>query len=205
MGNSDIYVDKSNCPMISQTLMNNNTGITFRNYFISPNCGEEGQYVQYTKNGYMKSWNTIRQGSLSRASIKCSLTKGEELFGITLGDRPYKGIQITPSALGEKTLQLHFATKHIPNDDLLNKIWMAVEVPTTDDENIVFEDIYDSRSNGSISSETATWSNDSDLDTYVLSLPITVKRTDKPINIRINYEVFGDDTYTYLDPDIRLV
>ena len=205
MGNSDIYVDKSNCPMISQTLMNNNMGITFRNYFISPNYGEEGQYVQYTKNGYMKSWNTVRQGSSSRASIKCSLTKGEELFGITLGERPYKGIQITPASIGDKSLRLHFATKNIPNNDLLNKIWMAVEVPTTDDESIVFEDIYDSRINGSITTETATWSNDSDLDTYVLSLPITVKRTDKPINIRINYEIFGDDTYTYLDPDIRLI
>lgn len=205
MGNSDVYVDKSNCPMISQTLMNNNTGITFKNYFISPNYGEEGQYVQYTKNGYMKSWNTVRQGSSSRASIKAQLTKGGELFGITLGDRPYKGIQITPASIGDKSLRLHFATKNIPNDDLLNKIWMAVEVPNTDDENIVFEDIYDSRSNGSITTETATWSNDSDLNTYVLSLPITVKRTDKPINVRINYEIFGDDTYTYFDPDIRLV
>jgi hypothetical protein len=205
MGQSDIYVDKTNCPMMTETNMTANFGNTFRNYFISPNYGEEGQYVQYTKNGYMKSWNTVRQGSLSRASIKAHLSFGGERYGITLGDRPYKGIQITPSALGEKTLQLHFATKHIPNDDLLNKIWMAVEVPTTDDENIVFEDIYDSRSNGSITTETATWSNDSDLNTYVLSLPITVKRTDKPINIRINYEIFGDDTYTYLDPDIRLV
>lgn len=205
MGQSDIYVDKSNCPMMTETNMTANFGNTFRNYFISPNYGEEGQYVQYTKNGYMKSWNTVRQGSLSRASIKAHLSFGDEGYGITLGDRPYKGIQITPSALGEKTLQLHFATKNIPNDDLLNKIWMAVEVPTTDDENIVFEDIYDSRINGSITTETATWSNDSDLNTYVLSLPITVKRTDKPINIRINYEIFGDDTYTYLDPDIKLV
>lgn len=205
MGQSDIYVDKSNCPMMAETSMITNYGNTFRNYFISPNYCEEGQYVQYTKNGYMKSWNTVRQGSASSASIKAHLSVGEERYGITLGDRPYKGIQITPASIGEKTLKLHFATKNIVNDDLLNKIWMAVEVPNTDDENIVFEDIYDSRCNGKIVKESATWSNETGLDTYVLSLPITVNRTDKPINIRINYEIFGGDTYTYFDPDIRLV
>ena len=89
--------------------------------------------------------------------------------------------------------------------DLLNKIWLAVEVPNNNDEDLVFEDVYDSRISGAISTETATWSNDTGLQTYVLTLPITVKRTDKPINIRVNYEIFGDNTYTYIDPDVKLV
>lgn len=205
MGESDIYIDKSNCPMISQSLMNSNYSIAFRNNFVCPNYADEGQYVQYTKNGYIKSWDTVRTGSTSQASLKCNLTKGGYRYGITLGERPYKGIQITPNTEGNKTLQLHFATKNISNTDLLNKIWLAVEVPNNNDEDLVFEDVYDSRISGAISSETASWSNDTGLQTYVLTLPITIKRTDKPINIRVNYEIFGDNTYTYIDPDVKLV
>jgi len=212
---SDIYVDKSNVSLIPENSITDNCPGVYSNNLICPNYLSNNQYIQLAKNGYMKSWNTVRTGSTSLASIKCNLangtlTSGVEGYGITLGTRPYKGIQIEPSTTGNQTLKVYIAYKgfnQTDEDNLLDKVFVEAEVPNNGFGTNDFDssDIYDSRADGYISDDSSVWSNDTGLTMKVINIPLNVIRTDKPINVRITYEVEGSTKYMYIDPDLKLV
>jgi len=212
---SDIYIDKSNVSLIPENTIVDNLPGVYSNNLICPNYLSNNQYIQLAKNGYMKSWNTVRTGSTSLASIKCNLvngtlTSGVEGYGITLGTRPYKGIQIEPSTTGNQTLKVYIAYKgfnQTDEDNLLDKVFVEAEVPNNGFGTNDFDssDIYDSRADGYISDDSSVWSNDTGLTMKVINIPLNVIRTDKPINVRITYEVEGSTKYMYIDPDLKLV
>lgn len=212
---SDIYVDKTNVALLPENSITYNLPATWSNNLICPNYLQTNQYIQLAKNGYMKSWNTVRTGSSSLASIKCYLsnstvTSGIDGYGITLGTKPYKGIQIEPSNTGNQTLKVYIAYKNFnqtDEDNLIDRVFVEAEVPNNGFGTNEYDsnDVYDSRSDGYIEDDNSSWSNDTGLTCKVINIPVNVIRTDKPINVRITYEVEGSTKYMYIDPDIKLV
>lgn len=215
LNGSDIYVDKTNVALIPENSITINYPMVYSNNLICPNYLQTNQYIQLSKNGYMKSWNTVRTGSTSLASIKCNLengtlTNGVNCYGITLGTRPYKGIQIEPSNTGNQIMKIYIAYKNftaIDEDNLLDKVFAEVEVPNNGFGTNDFDssNVYDSRADGYIEDDDSVWSNDTGLTCKVINIPVNVIRTDEPINVRITYEVEGSSKYLYIDPDIKLV
>ena len=55
-----------------------------------------------------------------------------------------------------------------------------------------------------IISDNSTWNNETGLTCYVIRVPITVSRTDKPVEVKVHCNLYDGSGIMYLDPDVKL-
>ena len=119
---------------------------------------------------------------------------------MSLGRAPFKGIQITPTATGVKTLKIYAAAKNLSDlTELYKKLIVQLSVPNGDGA-----DVYYSSTDGSWSPDTvSTWNNDSGLTQYVLTIPVTIHTT-AAIDVKIHFNWYSQAGFLYIDPKFTL-
>lgn len=211
-GNSSVYIDKSNCGMFGNIQTDNTRTTIYNQIACCPNMINDGQYVQICPQGSIKSWNVVRDGSTSQASLKFEKTGSSTLFPVVLGQMPYNGLQILPTKLGQQKVKVYMASVGFnPFDPLLfktfrNNCMVEVIVPDrfTEDGNLLTNKIYHTDNDGSLLTDNSTWTPESNCVSMVFEVPVEVKSLEKPIEIKVHYNYANSGGCTYLDPDIKI-
>ena len=204
-----VYVNRTNSSIFDDLYSTNATKgdsnclNTCLNYIV------DGQFIAKNSHCSAKSWNVVRTGSNSNASLRFSnnhCIQSNRPHKLIVGLDPYKGIEITPSSLGKKMLTCYIACKNFDDVELPlgnNYCGIDVYVPETISEDIVNRHRYSSTTNG-WKEDNSTWSNDANLRTFKMEIPVEVKELEKPIEVKLWYNWYSANGCVYVDPDIKL-
>lgn len=203
-----IYVNKTNAILFNEITGTGNSVITTNSVRVCPNYLVNGQLFLRNDLAFARSWNVVRTGSSSSASIKfnnnvVSVTDPKPLV---LGLEPFSGIEIVPTTTGKHMFTCYLAAKNFSEAELPDcstKCWIDVKVPETLENGVELTNIYSSIGKPWYS-DNSTWSGDSGLNTYKIEFPIDVKDITKPINVKIYYKWVANSGFVYIDPDIKL-
>lgn len=201
-----IYVDRTNAILFDNTF--NSTANSSARYcsWMCPNYIQNGQFYGRNESVFAKTWNVVRTGSTAQASIRFSNNGNTDSNWLVIGDEPYKGFVVKPTATGAKKLTAYFALKNIADNDIplvSRDFVLDVRVPELDaDGNVSYNHVYSSEY--IMQEDNSTWSNDSDLKTYKFELPIEIKDLTNDIEVAVSYRHYSALGVLYFDPDIKL-
>ncbi len=201
-----IYVDRTNAILFDNTF--NSTANSSARYcsWICPNYIQNGQFYGRNESVFAKTWNVVRTGSTAQASVRFSNNGNTNSNWLVIGDEPYKGFVVKPTATGAKKLIAYFALKNIADNDIplvSRDFVLDVRVPELDaDGNVSYNHVYSSEY--IMQEDNSTWSNDSDLKTYKFELPVEIKDLTNDIEVAVSYRHYSALGVLYFDPDIKL-
>ena len=205
---TSVYIGKSNAKLAYETYGTNVWNKNNNSELVCPNYLTSGQF--YARNNYFfaKSWNVTRTGSNSQASIKFNnnYVSSNNLSPLWIGMEPYKGVEVSPTTLGNKILKGYIALKNFTSESLpyfASRIEFIVKVPEVDSEGNVNYNYYSSNCNWL--PDDSTWSNDTDLTLYRFETPLEVKDLTNNIDVQIRYSWYDNSGYVYIDPDFKLI
>ena len=212
LNSSSVYIDKSNCLMFNNNISSTMLGNNYDCIAICPNMQATGQYYQRTQNSIIRSYNVTRTGSNASASLRVEYNYGNiGDYPNTLGQDPYKGFLLQPSDSGNYNVKVYFACKNFEQstldyENMLRKMYLEIDVPEyyNGDNTKDYTGIYYSYDKGQIISDNSTWNNETGLTCYVIRVPITVSRTDKPVEVKVHCNLYDGSGIMYLDPDVKL-
>lgn len=191
--NGNVFVVKSNTslrPMVTQTSKADHIyqGVGCNNE------GAEGHFAYRCANGVCDTWS-VRRGD-GPASLKFMNNTCPGGGTMVLGRKPFNGIEILPTTTGRHILRAHIAFKGFAKkEDLYRHFIISAEVGGK---------TYYSTVNGVWADNDASiWVNDSDLEQYLLAIPIDIKEV-SPVNVRVYFSWYSAGGFVYLDPDIEL-
>ena len=208
---SSVYVNKTNIALFDEIPVTANYSLAMNGSYVCPNYIVNGQYFARNSQIFVKSWNSVRTGSTSQASLKLynntSTAAGNPGY-LIIGNDPYKGIEIQPKSAGKKILTCYIAVKNFDETQYhegSTHCGITACVPETRNDNGEMN-IYTYTSMGSSWKEDlSTWSNDNNLKTYRIEIPLEVKEITNPIDVKIWYNWYSANGYVYIDPDIKLI
>lgn len=206
---ASVYVNKTNAMLFDEISDTSNGHIHSNSIHMCPNYMANGQLFARNAHTFAKSWNVVRTGSNSTASIKFSnnLTTVTDPNPLVLGLEPFSGIEVLPTYLGKHTLTCYVAAKNFTEEELKHcseNCWIDVIVPETTEDKIDITHTYSSKSRPWYA-DTSSWSGDAGLRIYKIEMPIDIKDLTKPVNVKINYKWVSTSGFVYVDPDIKLV
>ena len=201
-----IYIDKTNTVLFDEYAHENSSSAGKYSLYVCPNYIQNGQFYARNESVFAKTWNVVRTGSTNQASIRFSNNQCKSANWLRIGYEPYKGITINPSTTGNKVLTAYIALKNINENDVincLNDFELEVRVPYLNADNSVSYDYYPSKSFG-WQKDDSTWSNDTELNTFKINIPVEVKDTTNPIEIGFAYRHYDTLGVLYFDTDIKI-
>ena len=204
-----VYVNRTNSAIFNELVDTNVTKGDMNSNNTCLNYIADGQFMARNTYTFAKSWNVVRTGSNSNASIRFnnnSCVQSNRPHLLVVGADPYKGIEITPTSLGKKMITCYLACKNFDDVELkLGQEYCGIDVyvPETISEDIVTRHRYTSTTNG-WKEDNSTWSNDANLKTFKIEIPVDVKELEKPIEVKLWYNWYSANGYVYVDPDIKL-
>lgn len=201
-----IYIDKTNAVLFDEYTHSTSSSAGKYGLYVCPNYIQTGQFYARNESVFAKTWNVVRTGSTSQASIRFNNNQCQSANWLRIGYEPYKGITITPSTTGNKVLTAYIALKNINENDVincLNDFELEVRVPNLNEDGSICYDYYPSKSFGWMKDDS-TWSNDSDLNTFKIEIPVEVKDVTNPIEIGFAYRHYDTLGVLYFDPDVKI-
>lgn len=201
-----IYIDKTNTVLFDEYVHEKSSGAGKYGLYVCPNYIQNGQFYARNESVFAKTWNVVRTGSTNQASIRFSNNQCKSANWLRIGYEPYKGITINPSTTGNKVLTAYIALKNINENDVincLNDFELEVRVPYLNADNSVSYDYYPSKSFG-WQKDDSTWSNDTELNTFKINIPVEVKDTTNPIEIGFAYSHYDALGVLYFDTDVKI-
>lgn len=202
-----IYIDKTNTVLFDEYIHENSSSAGKYSLYVCPNYIQNGQFYARNESIFAKTWNVVRTGSTNQASIRFSNNQCKSANWLRIGYEPYKGITINPTTTGNKVLTSYIALKNINENDVincLNDFELEVRVPYLNADNSVSYDYYPSKSFG-WQKDDSTWSNDTELNTFKINIPVEVKDTTNPIEIGFAYRHYDTLGVLYFDTDVKIV
>jgi hypothetical protein len=204
---NSIWINKSNVLLFNDVADTTNTPVARQMVHYCPNYITDGQYIARNPYTFAKSWTVTRTGSNSTASLRFNNnTLSTDPYPLVIGMSPTKGIQLLPSSTGKHQLSCYVALKNFDATELsdcANHLWLEIEVPETLENGTSITHTYTTKGLCWIP-DTSTWSGDSDLSTFKITIPVDVKEITNPVNVKISYSLYSVLGFTYLDPDIKL-
>lgn len=198
---SYVYVEASNGRLMTDA---RNTSTERSNGYaaICANEIDTGHYTMRTNNGLCDTWSVHRTGG-SPATLKLSCNTADGIGFMSLGRQPFGGFQVTPDAIGKKTLRIHGAARNLTGlDELSRRVLVQVAVP----RNGGGCDMALSSVCGRWAEDVSgSWTGEVGLNAFILDLPLTVSMTDTPIDVKVHYKWYSGAGYFYLDPAIELI
>lgn len=201
-----IYIDKTNTVLFDEYVHENSSIAGVYSLYVCPNYIQNGQFYARNESVFAKTWNVVRTGSTNQASIRFSNNQCKSANWLRIGYEPYKGITINPSTTGNKVLTAYIALKNINENDVincLNDFELEVRVPHLNEDNSVSYDYYPSKSFG-WQKDDSTWSNDTELNTFKINIPVEVKDTTNSIEIGFAYRHYDTLGVLYFDTDVKI-
>ena len=204
-----VYVNRTNSAIFNELVDTNVTKGDMNSNNTCLNYIADGQFMARNTYTFAKSWNVVRTGSNSNASIRFnnnSCVQSNRPHLLVVGADPYKGIEITPTSLGKKMITCYIACKNFDDVELkLGQEYCGIDVyvPETISEDNVIRHRYTSTTNG-WKEDNSTWSNDANLKTFKIEIPVEVKELEKPIEVKLWYNWYSANGCVYVDPDIKL-
>lgn len=201
-----IYIDKTNTVLFDEYVHESSSSAGKYGLYVCPNYIQNGQFYARNESVFAKTWNVVRTGSTNQASIRFSNNQCKSANWLRIGYEPYKGITINPSTTGNKVLTAYIALKNINENDVincLNDFELEVRVPYLNADNSVSYDYYPSKSFG-WQKDDSTWSNDTELNTFKINIPVEVKDTTNPIEIGFAYRHYDTLGVLYFDTDVKI-
>lgn len=201
-----IYIDKTNTVLFDEYVHESSSSAGKYSLYVCPNYIQNGQFYARNESVFAKTWNVVRTGSTNQASIRFSNNQCKSANRLRIGYEPYKGITINPTTTGNKVLTAYIALKNINENDVincLNDFELEVRVPYLNADNSVSYDYYPSKSFG-WQKDDSTWSNDTELNTFKINIPVEVKDTTNPIEIGFAYRHYDTLGVLYFDTDIKI-
>lgn len=201
-----IYIDKTNTILFDEYVHESSSSAGKYSLYVCPNYIQNGQFYARNESVFAKTWNVVRTGSTNQASIRFSNNQCKSANWLRIGYEPYKGITINPSTTGNKVLTAYIALKNINENDVincLNDFELEVRVPYLNADNSVSYDYYPSKSFG-WQKDDSTWSNDTELNTFKINIPVEVKDTTNPIEIGFAYRHYDTLGVLYFDTDVKI-
>lgn len=201
-----IYIDKTNTVLFDEYVHEKSSNAGNYGLYVCPNYIQNGQFYARNESVFAKTWNVVRTGSTNQASIRFSNNQCKSANWLRIGYEPYKGITINPTTTGNKVLTAYIALKNINENDVincLNDFELEVRVPYLNADNSVSYDYYPSKSFG-WQNDDSTWSNDTELNTFKINIPVEVKDTTNPIEIGFAYRHYDTLGVLYFDTDVKI-
>lgn len=201
-----IYIDKTNTILFDEYVHEKSSSAGKYGLYVCPNYIQNGQFYARNESVFAKTWNVVRTGSTNQASIRFSNNQCKSANWLRIGYEPYKGITINPTTTGNKVLTAYIALKNINENDVincLNDFELEVRVPYLNADNSVSYDYYPSKSFG-WQKDDSTWSNDTELNTFKINIPVEVKDTTNPIEIGFAYRHYDTLGVLYFDTDVKI-
>ena len=204
-----VYVNKTNSAIFNELVDTNVTKGDMNSICTCMNYIVDGQFMARNTYTFAKSWNVVRTGSNSNASIRFnnnSCVQSNRPHPLVIGLDPYKGIEITPTSLGKKMITCYIACKNFDDVELkLGQEYCGIDVyvPEKISEDIITRHRYTSTTNG-WKEDNSTWSNDANLKTFKMEIPVEVKDLENPIEVKIWYNWYSTNGCVYVDPDIKM-
>lgn len=200
-----VYVDKSNVNLFD-TVIDSATAEGYRYAQICcPNMIKEGLFFARNGQTFAQSWGVIRTGSSSLASLKLSCNYAENALPLMVGTDPYKGFAVKPESTGKKNLIAYICCKNFDEETLKqgpDKFKLMIRVPYNDEKGTLCYATYFS-SEGIWEEDSSQW-NAEDYIAKKIVVPIDVKITTQPIEVKIVYNWYHNIGVTYFDPDMKL-
>ena len=200
-----VYVDKSNVNLFD-TVIDSSTAEGFRYAQICClNMTKEGLFFARNGQTFAQSWGVTRTGSSSQASLKLSCNYSEYALPLTVGTDPYKGFAVRPESTGKKNLIAYICCKDFDEETLKlgpDKFRLMIRVPYNDEKDTLCYAIYFS-SEGTWEEDSSQW-NEENYVAKKIVVPIDVKITTQPIEVKLIYNWYHNIGVTYFDPDIKL-
>lgn len=200
-----IYVGKTNSLLFDELYTTTSNENTNNSMYICPNYIVTGQFIARNEYCFAKSWNVVRTGSTSNASLRFNNNYNNSVStnDLNIALEPYKGIELTPLSTGKKILTCYLALKNFVDVSKGPQLCgITVNVPETIEDNTMYHSYY-SPSYG-WKKDDSTWSNDVDLSTFKIEIPIEVKETTNPIEVKIWYGWYDVQGFVYFDPDFKI-
>lgn len=204
-----VYVNRTNSALFNELVDTSVTKGDINSICTCMNYIVDGQFMARNTYTFAKSWNVVRTGSTSNASIRFnnnSCVQSNRPHPLVIGLDPYKGIEITPTSLGKKMITCYVACKNFDDVELkLGQEYCGIDVyvPEKISEDIITRHRYTSTTNG-WKEDSSTWSNEANLRTFKMEIPIEVKDLENPVEVKIWYNWYSTNGCVYVDPDIKL-
>jgi hypothetical protein len=204
-----VYVDKSNVNLFNTTIdtySSSTDSSTLNTRLYSQACClnmiQTGRFFIRNSSTFGQSWGVTRSGSTSGASLKLNSNYTSNI-PLVIGDYPYKGFLVKPSSTGSKKLVAYFAHKMFDEtSDGTGQFIITVRVPQINEDGSVTYINYNSTA-ADWYDDDSTWS-DVDYVAKKIMIPIEVKTTEEPLDVKIDYNWYHNTGYVFLDPDFRI-
>ena len=205
---NSVYVDKSNVVLFNPAVQNYNSIRYAYSSACCLNMVQPGRFFARNGQVFAQSWGVVREGSTSKASLKLNCNTTGDHMPLTIGIEPYKGFGITPTKTGKQNLICYFAHKNF--EESVKTDWSAgennfilkIKVPVVDSKGDISYHYYSSIQ-GRWLPDTSTW-NDSDIVPMKMVIPLDIKTTKAPLDIKIQYNWNHSSGFVYMDPEFHL-
>ena len=120
---------------------------------------------------------------------------------MVLGRKPFKGMELLPTASGRHLLKMHIAYKGYTDDsDMFRRLIVSATVRDSDGN----DSSYWSTLHGRWVDDSASeWINDENLTQKCLEIPLDLVENN-PVDVRIYFCWFSSSGFVYIDPAIEL-
>lgn len=195
-----VYVGNCNVPLQPNTAAVTTT-ISNQYTVICGNEGATGHFAQRTNNCICDTWTVYRQGGAD-ASLKLYNNAVAVTTSMQMGQFPFAGIRLTPTATGKHLLKIHIATKIADLSELGQRFIAVATVPTADGNS----KMYFSNVHGQCESDASYWLNDEGLTAKVLIIPLAVEKlgAENAIDVKLDFNWYSPDGFLYVDPKFEL-
>lgn len=192
---SFVVVDGCNAPLRPNLTDSSQSGYPYC-AFVSNNEGEDGHFVHRSPHGVCDTWNVRREGG-GAACLKLWNNTFNTTSTMTLGQKPFKGMMLTPNRTGRHILKLHVAWKGYPDaSDLFRRFMVSATIGGAA--------FWSNLQGRWLDDSAAVWVNDSNLTQRVLEIPINIIEI-APIDIRMYFSWYSNAGFLYVDPAVELV
>lgn len=196
-GNSSIVIENSNALCFEETV-NTTSNYDDKGTAICINNGQEGQFLQVTKNGKINSCSVVREGSSANASLRFILNGiNEEGFYQTIKNDNRNTFIIYPESTGDITVSF-FLLSEQPLDSVDLTDNFKIEISHRGENGII-----DSASGTSVEEDSSTWTGLAGGYAYKITQQLNITSTENPLEIEVKNCISGKGAI-YLDPDIKV-
>lgn len=196
-GNSSIVIENSNALCFEETV-NTTSNYDDKGTVICVNHGQEGQFLQVTKNGKINSCSVVREGSSANASLRFILNGiNEEGFYQTIKNDNRSTFTIYPESTGDISVSFFLLSEQpLDNEDLTDNF--KIEISHRGENGTI-----DSVLSTSIEEDSSTWTGLAGGYAYKITRQLNITSIENPLEIEVKNCISGKGAI-YLDPDIQV-